>query len=101
MEVRLTEGQQAYHNRAAIVVLARQAAKKAVKRQLQAQGIKPGLRSAREIALLADDCLLTHRTELREHATAQYRRCVKSGRSASAETIEETSPMTAHVKRIV
>lgn len=80
----MAEANEAYHNRdlsarAAIVALARQAARKAVKRELQARGIKPLSLSAREIAGMADDYLRAHRVELREQATAQYRRLVESG----------------------
>lgn len=64
---------------AAIAVLARLAARKAVKRQLQAQGLKLTRFSARDIAILANDYLLANRAELYEAATAQYRRLVESG----------------------
>lgn len=64
----------------AIAVLARLAARKAVTRcQLQAQGMKLVCFSLREIAILADDYLLTHRPELCKAATAQYQRLVESG----------------------
>ena len=51
-------------HRHAVAVLARQAAIKAVKRQLQAQGIKPYSLSIREIRALADDYLAEHRERL-------------------------------------
>lgn len=81
----MAEATQPYHNlvsneaRSAIATLARLAAKKVVKRQLAAEGLKLTHYSAREIAILANDYLLEHRFELREHATAQYRRLVESG----------------------
>jgi hypothetical protein len=48
----------------AIVVLAIQRAKKAVKAQLQAQGHKVAHYSAKEIAVMADQYLSQHRHEL-------------------------------------
>jgi len=49
---------------AVIVTLARQAAIKAVKRQLQAQGLKPQYMAKREIVGLAEEYLLEHRQVL-------------------------------------
>jgi hypothetical protein len=48
----------------AVNVLARQAAIKATKRQLQAQGFRPSHYSHRELALRADAYLADHREEL-------------------------------------
>ena len=51
-------------HRSAVVTLARQAARKAVKRQLQAQGIKLYSLSMKEISTLADDYLAQHSARL-------------------------------------
>ena len=51
-------------HRLAVATLARQAAMKAVKRQLQAQGIKLHALSAKDIRVLADDYLAQHRERL-------------------------------------
>ncbi len=53
---------------AVIATLARQAAIKAVKRQLQAQGIKLTNMSHREIVILAEEYLAQHRQTLLAHA---------------------------------
>jgi hypothetical protein len=50
----------------AVFVLARQAARKAVKRQLQARGLKPQYMSARDISVLADEYLAEHRELITE-----------------------------------
>jgi hypothetical protein len=48
----------------AVNVLARQAALKAAKRQLQAQGLRPSQFSHRELTLRAEACLAAHRAAL-------------------------------------
>ncbi len=50
--------------RSAVFTLALYSAKKAVKRQLQAQGLKVAHYSARDITILAERYLNDHRTEL-------------------------------------
>jgi hypothetical protein len=50
----------------AIIVLARLAARKAVKRQLQAQGKKPQHIAARELTILAEQHLAMHRELIAE-----------------------------------
>jgi hypothetical protein len=48
----------------AVNVLARQAAIKAAKRHLQAEGLRPSHYSHRELTLRAEACLAAHRAEL-------------------------------------
>jgi hypothetical protein len=54
---------------AAVMVLARQRAIKAVKRQFQARGLRPHHTSHREIIAAADAYLADHRAELIAEAT--------------------------------
>jgi predicted phage-related endonuclease len=60
--------------RARIAVLARRMAISAVKRQLQAQGVKVGLMPAREISLRAEQYLAAHRASLIAEATQTIER---------------------------
>jgi hypothetical protein len=60
--------------RARIAVLARRMAISAVKRQLQAQGVKIGLMPAREISLRAEQYLAAHRASLIAEATQTIER---------------------------
>ena len=65
--------------RARIAVLARRIAISAVKRQLQAQGMKVGVMPAREISLRAEQYLATHRASLIAEATATVERWAAEG----------------------
>jgi hypothetical protein len=58
----------------AVPILALQRAKEAVKRKLQAQGIKVSLTPAAQITRLAEDYALEHRDELLPQAIALARR---------------------------
>jgi hypothetical protein len=63
-------------HRHAVAVLTLQRAKKAVERQLQAQGLKPRYIAPREINQLARDYLAQHHEELRAEAA---RHCDMAG----------------------
>ena len=63
---------------AAIIVLARRAARKAVEAELRAQGRRLQDFSNAELVTLAGEYFEAHQTELLEKATAQYRRIVES-----------------------
>ena len=81
----MAEATQAYHKRdlnsgVAIARLARQAARKAVKCQLQAQGIKPLSFSMREIIVTADAYLRDHPELIAE----ARQRCAKFESDAQA-----------------
>jgi hypothetical protein len=63
----------------AVIVLARQSAIKAVKRQLQAQGLRPQLMAYREIVAAANEYLANHRDELIPQAKAIVERWKAEG----------------------